>query len=258
MSCKIITVMPIVQGAGCKFMTTSMAYTLKQQEPNKKIALLDFDFYEPYLAESLTSMDKIHRIDTLIDKIDSDTLDGATLDANFVKVDRMFDVLKGTRMFGRQYVFNEKHMTTILDYVERTYDYCFIAVSPFADNAGTIFGLHRAHQVVLVSQLNLECKTRFKQAVDIAKHYSDDETKIALVYNFRTQTSDEDFTNEVIGAGNVVVIGALPFIPSAIDNKNIKPTLMSKVMSKTNSDFTKHIKPIVDQLLLQMNNANKK
>ena len=66
---KVITVYPIVTGNGAKFITTNLANTLKEEYPDKKIALVDFDLKHPYLAHTLSEFDEVHGIDNLIEKI---------------------------------------------------------------------------------------------------------------------------------------------------------------------------------------------
>lgn len=254
---KIITVVPAHQGAGGKFMATSIAYglRLKNPDPRVKIALVDFYFSNPYLGWSLiskaTSATKDARgIDTLLEKIDSHTLNNTLFMDNMIKIEGQFDILKGSKTFDAYDSFSRTHIETIIEYLKKNYDYVVISTSSLGDNAGTVFGIAHADEVVYVSRMNTESLLMFDKTMTMIHQYMNvNDKKINIVFNYRTQDFDLDFTNKLnLYKDYINVIGDMKYYPYAIDNQNIRVGLAGKI-TRASSDYNKQVLKIVNSLI---------
>lgn len=254
---RIITVVPVHTGAGGKFIATSIAFGLRQKNPDPriKIALVDFYFSNPYLGSTLiaqaTSATKDMRgVDNLLEKIDSHTLNDNLFTDNMIQIEGQFDILKGTRMVDSYDAFNREHIETIIQHLKKKYEYVVISASALGDNAGTVFGIAHADDVVLVSRMNTESFVNFDKSVGMIRQFMNrEDKKINVVFNYRTQNYDLDFTNKLNAHKEYMdVIGDMKFHPNAIDNQNIKIGLASKV-NKLSSEYNKQALNIVNRLM---------
>lgn len=216
---KIITVYPIVSGNGAKFIATNVAHYLKEENPASKVALVDFNLKQPFLAHALTTHDEIHGIDNLIDKIDSNLLTNDLFAENMVQMKDRVEVLKGTKMIGKHKVFTEHHMQAMIEYLRRLYDVVVIAVSPEVDNAGTVMALHETDEVVMVARNNIANEKNASRALSIINHYKKSSQPIKMVYNM--YTSGTSVLADFVKTNNIQVIGLVEFDEEAIDNRNL-------------------------------------
>ena len=252
---RIITVMPVTVGAGGKYMATSIAYGLrrKHNDPRTKIALVDFDLHNPYLAASqisdaTASAKDMRGVDSLLEKISSNTLtDGLFMD-NMIKIEGQFDVLRGTRMPERYDIFLREHIETMIRKLKTLYTYVVICCSPTIDNAGTVFSLVHADDIVLVSRMNSECYLNFDRAIDYIKQCKNNKNRVNVVFNYRTGQYDLNFDKKIYNhQEDMVVCGDMKYYPFATDNQNIKIGIAAK-LSKLSSDYNKQIDNIVNNI----------
>ena len=137
---KMFVCMPIVIGNGSKYIATNLSHYTKILYPTKKVALVDFDFKNPYLAERLSLHDTIHSIDNLIDKIDGNFLNETLFFENMIKLKNGVDLLKGTKITHNVKLIQKNHIEKIISILKNNYDYVFMTVSNEV-LAGTVYGL---------------------------------------------------------------------------------------------------------------------
>lgn len=215
---KIILCYPVITGNGAKYTATNLAVAYKEKFSNAKVALVDFDFKNPYLALSMTDHDKVHGIDNLIDKIDAESLTKELFKENMVTV-KDIDVLKGTKLIGRDHLLTKNHITTIIDFLKELYDYVIIAVSPNVDNSGTVYGIAEADEILLIIKNNLSNYMRLPQAMNILDAYKSTKEDPKVIYNAYTQNNRVSF-NQLFDEYYLKVIGIVPIIPETVDNNN--------------------------------------
>ncbi|AJD93446.1 hypothetical protein JMA_41290 (plasmid) [Jeotgalibacillus malaysiensis] len=227
---KVIVFYPATQGVGGKYVATNVAHTMKEQHPEKTIALVDFDFRAPFLAGYLTDNDKVHGVDNLIEKIDGGFLNNDLFKENMVTLNGI-DVLKGTKLGKNHYFIEQKHIEEILTFLRRLYDVVLISVSSDTDNAGTTTALFNADEVVLVSRNDFTCYSVFESAMDIINFYKKDEAEVKFVYNQFDESSNLEF-NTYIGKNGLPVIGVVPFASNTIDNRDLKEKVFSGLIKR--------------------------
>lgn len=215
---KIIVCYPVVTGNGAKFTATNLAMAYKKKFTNAKIALVDFDFKNPYLALSMTDNDKVHGIDNLIDKIDAESLTKELFKENMVTVNDV-DILKGTKLIGRDHLITKKHIMTIIDFLKELYDYILIAVSPDVDNSGTVYAISEANEILLIIKNNLNNYMKLSQAVNIVETYKSMREDAKVIYNMYLPNNRVSF-NQLFDEYYLKVVGIVHIIPEAIDNNN--------------------------------------
>lgn len=246
MPSKIITFYPVMQGVGCKYTATGFAFMLSQMYPKSSIALVDFDFKNPYLAEHLSGHDKVHGIDNLISKIDGNFLTNELFMENMTKIPGLFDILKGTELVGRDHLITQKHIDRIIELLRKNYEYIVIAVSPGADNAGTVYGLYNADEVVMITRINYACYINLPKATNLVIHFKK-ARRINLVYNMYTDNFHLDFT-ALVQENGLNVIGGLPYDESTIDNHNISTGIQAKIANKIAVRYNETLRAIVVKL----------
>jgi len=247
---KIITFYPVVQGVGCKYTATGFAFILAQMNPKAKVALVDFDFKNPYLAANLATHDTVHGIDNLISKIDGNFLTDELFRENMIRLPDVFDLLKGTELVGRDHLITKRHIDKIIEMLRSNYDYIIIAVSPMNDNAGTVYGLYEADEVVMVTKINQACFSNISKATTIINSYKKSPKRIKLVYNMYTDNFHIDFTQTTI-ANNLEVIAGLPYDEATIDNHNISTGGLGKITNKISVKYNEMLKRMATAIIGQ-------
>lgn len=215
---KVIVCYPVVTGNGAKYTATNLAMAYKEKFKSAEVALVDFDFKNPYLAYSFTEHDKVHGIDNLIDKIDADSLTKELFKENMVRVHDV-DILKGTKLIGRGHLLTKNHIISIIDFLEELYDYVIIAVSSEADNSGTVYALSEADEILLIINNNLTNFMKLPQAVNIIDNYKSTREDPKIIYNMYMNNARVGF-NQLFDEYYLKVIGIVPPIPETIDNNN--------------------------------------
>lgn len=227
---KVIVFYPVTQGVGGKYVATNVAHNLKEQQPEKKVALVDFDFRAPYLAGYLTDNDKVHGVDNLIEKIDGGFLDEEMFRENMVTLNGI-DVLKGTKLGKNHYFITQRHVEEILHLLRTMYDVILVSVSSDSDNAATTSALFDADEVVVVSRNDFTCYSGFDGAMDIVNFYKQEDAPLKFVYNQFFESSNLDF-NPLMSTYGLKVIGVVPFAPETIDNRDLKGKVFGNLMKR--------------------------
>lgn len=248
MSAKIVTFFPVVQGVGCKYTATGFAYILTQMNPKAKVALVDFDFKNPYLAANISNQDKVHGIDNLISKIDGNFLTNELFKENMIRLPEVFDLLKGTELIGRDHLITKRHIDKIIEFLRMNYDYVIIAVAPSADNAGTVYGLYEADEIIMVTRINQACYTNLPKAVNTINSYKKSAKRIKLVYNMYTDNYHIDFT-QITMDNNLEVIAGLPYDEATIDNHNINTGIQGKITNKIAVKYNEMLKRMATTII---------
>lgn len=217
---KVVVCYPIVQGDGCKYIATNIAHHYKAKNTDKKVALVDFDLKLPYLGSTLSTHDDIHGIDNLIDKIDGGFLSDDLFKENMIKLKSNVELLKGTNLIGNHKIFNKKHIENIIEHLRDLYDFIVIAVSPDPDNAGTVYGLHEADEVVMICKNNFSNYKSLDRAVGVVRQYSKTESALKLIFNMYNESSQIDF-NAQINDHNIEIIGAIKYDENTMDNVDL-------------------------------------
>lgn len=242
---KVITIYPIVAGNGAKFVGTNIAHYLKIANPTKKIALVDFNLKQPYLAHALTSHDDIHGIDNLVDKIDGNLLTDELFVENMVMMKNNVEVLKGTKLIGKHKVFTEKHMKRMVEHLRNIYDYVIAVVTPEVDNAGTVCGIHEADTVIMIARNNVANSKTAYRALGIVNQYKKTTEPLKMVYNMHT-SGNSDLTNFVKDS-ELEVVGLVEYDENAIDNLDLngnQGVKFFKQKSRNQDVFTNMVKSL--------------
>lgn len=248
---KIITVVPTNTGAGAKFTTVLLAQSILVHNPKAKVAIVDFDFRNPYLAAYLTPEDTFHGIDNLLEKIDANYLSRELFKENMVRISgTTIDVLKGTKLGGRYDFISKLHVETIINLLREEYDYALISVNTRDDNSGTVFALNKADEVVVVAAQDYMGATRLNGIIDMVETYRSVRSRIKLFINRRDYRYDEIRFEKETDERGLEVIGSLPYDPTYVDNRYLKATLASMLKGKVDKKWAAKIKPFSQSLLM--------
>lgn len=251
---KIITVVPTNTGAGAKFTTVLLAQSILINDPKAKVAIVDFDFRNPYLAAYLTPEDSFHGVDNLLEKIDANYLSNELFKENMVKIaGTNIDVLKGTKLGGRYDFITKVHVETIINLLREQYDYSFIAVNSRDDNSGTVFALNKADDVVVVAAQDYMGATRLNGIIDMVETYRSIRSRIKLFINRRDYRYDEIRFEKETDERGLEVIGSLPYDPTYVDNRYLKASLANMLKGKGDKRWLAKIKPFTQTLVIPDN-----
>ena len=247
----VITFCPITVGSGAKYSAVTLAAALHDYKPNLKIGLIDLDFKNPYLAAYLTMEDNFHCLDLLIEKVDCGEKAGYLTNELFldslVPVGKMFKVLKGTKLIGRDHLITREHVKKAIDMMRQNFDYVFVCVSPKNDNAGTAYGLYEADKIIAVMRANFAANANFDRVMEMIHSYKRTPEDVMLLYNMRNP-DDPDLSKKV-SEWKLHPIGEFIYDPATIDNKNLMPGTLSTIVKGGSKAYTERTRPIVREIL---------
>lgn len=233
---KVIVGCSAVQGNGCKYILTNLAHYCKLANTERKVALVDFDFMIPTLAEAISNDDKIHGIDNLIDKIDSGFLTHDLFEENMVELKDGVKLLKGTQLIRNNTIFNRKHIETIIENLRALYDYVFISVSSEHSNAGFVYSMFEADEVLLICRNNASNLKMLNNSLAMINHYKHSERKINVLYNMYNENSNVDLATMLSKHSNIKVVGFIKYDEGTIDNIDLKNGLTFKMFKGKNKN----------------------
>lgn len=228
---KIFVCMPIVTGNGSKYTATNLAHYTKTMYPTKKVALVDFDFRHPYLAEKLALQDSIHSIDNLTDKIDGNFLEINLFLENMIKLKSGVDLLKGTKLTHNIELIKKHHVEKIIELLKGYYDYVFIAVSNEA-LSGTVYGLFNADEILLVAKNNYTNFKEAKKALNLISHYKGNDSNITLLINQYSDVSEITFS-DYMSKYNVSSVELIPYDETTFDHNDLDKGMIASKMFKS-------------------------
>lgn len=248
MSGKVIAITSVVQGNGAKYLATNLGYELSKKFKNEnKVLLIDFDFDNPCLAYEYVKNDDIHGIDNIVSSISSGGLTEELFKDNIISTPIGVDVLRGTKFPEKFKSFTKDIIETILNYSKKLYDYIFVVITNKANNAGTVYTLFNADDLIVVARNNYSNMIRIEKIMKMLLQYYRQEKSIKMVYNFKNHNAKSDINSKLSGV-NIEVVGILDYDEKSIDNIDLEKR-MSVFGSKSinNKTFTK----IINQLLQQ-------
>lgn len=212
---KVITVYPIAGGNGASYLTVQIARELRQVEKYRKIAIVDFDFDAPVLAEGLHE-DDVHGIDMLVDKLNGSILTNESFLENMVQLKDDIHLLRGSQLGHRFPFVLQEHLDAIMAKLREEYDYIIVAAGSDATNGGTPSALFHADHVVVVGRFTQKNEWRLKDALATLKAYRQTDA-ITLVYNLYEGQNKLDFSQRI--PKEWTVAGLIDYDASTIDNK---------------------------------------
>lgn len=216
---KTFLCMPVVVGNGSKYIATNLAHYTKSMFPSKSVALIDFDFRHPHLAEKLSLHDTTHSIDNLVDKIDGKFLSTSLFKENMITLKSGVELLKGTKITHNIKLIQRHHIEEIMTMLKETYDYVFISTSNEA-LAGTVYGLFEATDVILVARNNYANFKEFKKALNLVNHYKNPESNMHLIINQYAESSEVVFSEHLkdVSMKNVELV---PYNEETFDHNDL-------------------------------------
>lgn len=244
---KIFVCLPVVVGNGSKYIATNLAHYTKLMYPSKSVALIDFDFRHPHLAERLSLQDTTHGIDNLTDKIDGKFLSPELFFENMIILKSGVHLLKGTKITHNVSLIKKHHVEEIMKILKENYDYVFISTTNEA-LAGTVYGLFEATDVVLVTRNNYSNFKEFEKALTLANHYRSSTSNLHLIINQYAESSDVVF-NELFGESSFKNIELVPYNEETFDHNDLDKNKIVSKMFKGKNQSQEIFQGILDKLI---------
>lgn len=244
---KLILCMSVVEQNGSKFVATNLANYTKILYPSKKVALVDFDFKNPYLAERLSLHDDIHGIDNITDKIDGNFLTPELFEENMVHIKNDVHLLKGVKSTSSKKFISKNHINKIIDLLKESYDYAFVAVSNEV-LPSTVYSLFNADEILLITKNNYTNYNQIDKAVELIKAYKNDTSNVRMVINQYSEQSEVTF-NEKVKPLNVMDINLVPYMPECFDNIDLDKTLINSKVFRGKQRSQEVFKSILEKLV---------
>ena len=217
---KIFAITSVVQGNGAKYVTTNLAFEFQKKYKDSKVLLVDFDFENPYLAYEYTKNDKVHGIDNIINSISGEGLSLEIFKENIVNTSINLDVLKGTKFLDRHKNFTKEVIETILELAKSIYDYIFVVINNNAKNAGTVYSLMNADELILITKNNYSNMEKINKVIKTLSIYYKKQKEILMIYNMKNHNAKAE-VNSNLTDSNVKIIGVLDYDEKTIDNVNL-------------------------------------
>lgn len=241
--CKFITVTPLLQGNGAKFVGTNLAHAIRSNDKDKKIALIDFDFDSPFLAKEILKNEKnasLKGMDNIYAKLHSGTLSKELFFDNMVSVNNI-DILQGVNRFGLGNKYSHSDIQEILDIISDSYDFAIIVTGNNFSYASTVLSLYHSHELFVVVRENLSNEFAFKQQMEIIKSYIDDNKEVNIIYNYVTSNIHVEKLGNLINESNLNIVGQLEFDSSSVDNVDLVGKRKIFNMKSKNTDVFNNI-----------------
>lgn len=248
MSGKVYAIMSVVQGNGAKYIATNLAKSVKRKEKkeNKRVLLVDFDFENPFLAYDLVKHDITHGIDNILPHIHQSGINEEIFKENIIETRIEVDVLRGTNMNGNMKQFSKLHIESILTTARKLYDMIFVVISPKANNAGAIYTLFHADQIVLVLRNNNSTYLKVEKSLKMIEQYATNDNPVLAVYNQQNNHSKADVQEKLKESKiPLKIVGVVEYDERSIDNVDLEKkesVFASKpVNAKVFSDIEKEL-----------------
>jgi MinD-like ATPase involved in chromosome partitioning or flagellar assembly len=218
----VYAVISVVQGNGAKYVATNLARMEKRNFKNRRVLLVDFDFENPFLAHEFVKKDSTHGIDNLLPHIHPSGVSEEIFLENIIQTRMDVDVLRGTQFIDKIKQFTKHHIETILKTAREIYDSIYVVISPRATNAGTVYTLFNADQVLMVLRNNHSNYLRMDKAMKVVEQYIRTDNPILLIYNFQNSNSKVDVTEKLKEyLLDLKVAGILEYDDRSIDNVDL-------------------------------------
>lgn len=237
----ITAVYPVVNGNGANYIAMNLAFQTKEKHPNKKVALLDFDFANPNLGVALIE-DEVHGIDNLMDKLYGNVLTDELFLDNMIQIKDGIDLLRGSKMGHFQNFIAQSHLDLIVEKLGAHYDYVFISCSASHLDSGTPTALFKADRLAVVARHNFINEVQTRKTVQIIQEMYNKEN-VKVMYNFYAGQSKAEVSADF---AKWEVIGLIPHQPETIDNLDLVKTQF--VRNKKSKD----VKAVYGKILEKM------
>lgn len=245
---KIIVCMPVVIGNGSKYTAMNLAHYYKVKNPEARVALIDLDFHYPTMFGNETSFDQVHNIDNLLDKIDGRQLNTKLFHENMIQLQNQVDFLKGTTLGANHVAIQRHHIEEIFSYLRDEYDRVFVSIANVDDNAGTVYGLKFADDVVLVAVNNYTNYTKIDQALELVRRYFHKHLHQKLIFNRYNDKSTTEF-GHWLNENKVQALGSILYDPRTTDGADLTGSFLSRLTSKKANKLPINYETILNQLV---------
>ncbi|MBP1308695.1 MinD-like ATPase involved in chromosome partitioning or flagellar assembly [Paenibacillus sp. 1182] len=226
MSGKVYAIMSVVQGNGAKYVATNLAKSLRRngkKEMFKKVLLIDFDFENPCLAYEFVKEDDTHGIDNLLAHLNSSGLNESVFSENVIRTSLDVDVLRGTHFIGKVKRFSSLQIESILEVARKLYEVVIVVISPKANNAGTVYTLFEADQVILVLRNNHANLLKVDGVLRVVNQYHKTEHPTLVIYNMKNMLSKVDVNDKLKDSLlDLKVVGVLEYDDQSTDNLDLQ------------------------------------
>jgi MinD-like ATPase involved in chromosome partitioning or flagellar assembly len=243
----------VVQGNGSKYSAVNIAYELLkilEKKENKKILLIDFDVDSPTLGMSLYAGSKKSEIrspkvgiEDLAEKIRLNILNQdffldacSKIDSN-ISSKEPIHILKGVENAGRHKTITKEVVEEIIRYSKNIFDYVFVVASNKVNNAGLIFPLHQANEVIVLAKNNYSNIENFDKTISLINQYKSKESVISILYNYGSNPRCD--IGKKAAYYEINSLGVLEYNEKDVDNLNL--TQRSLFYDGPNKDIFKKI-----------------
>lgn len=242
---KLITVFPIIAGSGAKYHAMQLAYTYKERNMNEKVAILDFNTKDPFLATILVDgkNNKNRNIDTLAEDIENQE---ENLIKHFIEVAQELYVLEGTKTWLYEHL-SEEVLNQILQFAKQEFDIVFISVSSSLTSLATMLSIYVADILLIIGKQSKSTQDALMVNLEAAYHYLNYERKpnIYFIYNFYNEKDDFHF-GELLQTFDLEALAFVAYDEGTVDGKNLVRTksFFSKPKNKNKASFIEIVKTI--------------
>lgn len=240
MSGKVLAVMSAIPGNGAKYVATNLAKAIRERNKGLRVLLIDFDFDNPFLAYPYVQHDNTHGIDNLLPHIHNG-LSEEIFRENVISTKLGVDVLRGTQFVGRVRMFAKNHVESILDVSRKLYDVVLVVIMSTVNNAGTVYTLLNADQLILVLRNNYANELKLDKVCGVISHYYASDKPVLVVYNFQNYYGKAEMNDKLQSLPvEVKVVGVLEYDERTIDNLDLEKKLKN-INAKTFHQIAKQL-----------------
>lgn len=232
-----------VPGNGAKFVATNLAVASNVLNKEKKVLLIDFDLNNPTLGRLFYEGNKKDSFNIIIDELlKKGTTSVECLKEAIYSTEKGFDILIGRNVDEIDY-YNDiplEGYENLFNMLDNIYDYIFVVINKEPDNIVTVATLANVNNVVIVGRNNYSNLIAINRTMKIIRTYTNNAMIYYLTNMFEDNKNSLSKTKEL---KNVKILGNIKYGYSAVDNRNLKNNLYSKLNSN-NRTFINAVKTI--------------
>ena len=232
---KVFTLWSVDGGVGKTTMAVNLAAKTAMMYPNKRVALLDFNLFNPDidLHLGLGNKDLKHMLDFFLrNEINFENIDKYMFRHERHKNLQILTGLYDINFFDK---FQVEHFTLMLEYLRKMgLDYIFIDVNSSLNIDATFVSVCLCDKLLIVGEPQYACIRNINRYLDEAlKKLGITEEKVEIIINqYDSQLMGKDEIKHVFGREDVCFIDYSPLIRQSINRSEPFVYLKTKNMKK--------------------------
>lgn len=247
---KIFTMWAADGGVGKTTMAVNLAIRTAMLYPNKRVALLDFNLFNPDVDMhlGLAKKDLKHMLDFFLRK----EINFENINNYMIRFENQKNLQILTGLYDINYFdkFTTDHFITLLEYLKKMgFDYIFVDVHSALNVDATFVSVCLCNKLLIIGEPQYTCIRNINHYLDQAlKKLGITEDKIEIIINrYDPQLMGKDEIKHVFGRDDIYFINYSKLIPQGINRSEPFVYIKAKELKKSVEELDKLIEKIISE-----------